>query len=281
MIGMKSVSAQVSKLIARAISERQRMDAGLPVEPKTMHMVFTGAPGTGKTTVAEQFGNLYKGLGLVPEGQFIEAKANDLIGTHLGETQTKTQELFDRARGGVLFIDEAYSLVHGDQDMYGKQAVAVLVDEMEKHRNDTVVILAGYPAEMKTMIETNPGLPSRLPTTIHFPSYSHADAKRIFREGFGRKGRYTLAPGADAKISEALHQIDHGNAREVRNLFDEVTNSVAGRNAAYQTERGKRPSTQALSRITPADIDAGLAAYQAGRLESPRKRKTRAPRVAT
>lgn len=283
MIGMAPVLGQVDKLIARAISDQQRRDAGLPVEPRSMHMVFSGPPGTGKTSVAEQFGHIYKGLGLVPKGQFVQAKPSDLIGTHLGETQTKTQQTFDKARGGVLFIDEAYSIVHGDQDMYGHQAIDILVDQMEKHRDDTVVILAGYGPEMKKLIATNPGLASRLPTTIHFPAYTPADAKRIFKEGFGRKGQYTFAPGTDAKVTAAIGRIDHGNAREVRNLYEEIVGSVAARNAAYQAEHGKRPSTPTLRRITPADVDAGLASYlatRAGEPERPRQRKRR-PKVAT
>ena len=272
---MKQVGTQVDKLIARAINDRPRAEAGLPVQSKTMHLVFTGDPGTGKTTVAKEFGPLYKALGLVPEGQFIEAKNTDLIGSVMGETQEKTQKMFDKARGGVLFIDEAYSLVHGDQDMYGKQAIDVLVNEMYKHRDDTVVILAGYPEPMKKLLKTNPGLASRVPTTIHFPSYSQTDAVKIFRH-FGSKGHYTFAPGTQKAVEAAVGQIDHGNAREVESLYSEVVQVNAARNASAEGS-GKRPSTAALRRLTPDDVARGLAAYQANRLEQsgprPRKRK--------
>jgi len=277
---MEPVVRQVDKLIARAINDRQREAAGLPVQPKTMHMVFTGDPGTGKTTVAKQFGPLYKALGLIPKGQFHEVKSSDLIGTHLGETQTKTQEAFDKARGGVLFIDEAYSLVHGDQDMYGHQAIDVLVAEMDKHRDDTVVILAGYPNEMKKLLATNPGLPSRLPTTIHFPKYTKADSVKIFRQ-FGREGQYALAPGAGEKINQALGEIDYGNAREIRNLYEQITHANAVRNAVHEQQSGKRPSTGALKRITPEDVEFGLAEYMSTRTEEPvPPRRRRKPKVA-
>ena len=280
MIGLGTVKSEMDRLIARAINDRQREEKGLPVQTKTMHLVFAGPPGTGKTTVANDIGGLYKALGLLPKGQVHEAKATDLIGGVLGETQAKTQKAFDKARGGVLFIDEAYTLVAGDQDLYGKQAVDILVEEMEKHRSDTVVIMAGYGPEMTKLIKSNPGLASRMSTTLHFQPYTTSELGQIWSK-FGAEGKYTLAPGTRSKITAALATIPEGNAREARNLYEAITAENAVRNATAEGQ-GVKPATKDLRRLTPEDVEAGVARYQANRLEAPKpKAKQRKVLVKT
>jgi replication-associated recombination protein RarA len=264
MIGMSRVKDQMGDLVARAIVSRERADAGLPVEDRTMHLVFAGPPGTGKSTIADKVGELYHALGLIPSNKVITAKKTDLIGSVMGETQEKTQALFDKARGGVLFIDEAYALHGGDQDMYGQQAIDTLVDNMDRHRGDTVVIMAGYPKEMRTLISTNPGLASRVPTTVHFPAYTKGELGQIMSK-FMADGGYKGAPGAKAVLSEAIAEVAGGNAREVRNLYERIV-AAQERRVAPMKKPGQPIKAGQLRRITPEDVEHAVIATREARL---------------
>jgi SpoVK/Ycf46/Vps4 family AAA+-type ATPase len=253
---MNQVTEQVRDLYGQALGQLRRREAGLPVEPRAMHMVFAGESGTGKTTVAEQIGKLYHALGLLPKDKFVEVDRSQLVGDVMGETEQKTRAAFEKARGGVLFIDEAYSLVESKQDMYGKQAVNELVALMDKHRDDTVVIMAGYPKEMKTLLESNPGLPSRLPTTITFPKYTPTEQHEILMR-FQDKGAYTMTPQTRKQMRAAVKSAGTGgNAREVRNLHEKILMAQERRLAALD-----EPSTAQLRRIEAEDVAEGLRRY--------------------
>ena len=277
MIGMKEVGRQVDRMIANALAERRRAESGLPPLTKTMHLVFAGPPGTGKTTVASDVAQLYTALGLIPgtdgrvENDVLEVSAKDLIGTVMGKTQAQTKAAFDQARGGVLFIDEAYALHGGDQDMYGQQAIDVLNAEMDKHRDDTVVIMAGYPKDMERLMGTNAGLRSRMPTTINFRSYSGPEQRAIMSK-FMRDSGFRGAPGTKGVLDRAVAATGGGNAREVRNLFDRITTEQAVR-LMSEEKAGKRHSALEQSRLTPADVERGLAAHMEAQLSDEAKPK--------
>lgn len=273
MVGMASVVGQLDLLIARALNNRQRVEAGLPLEPKTMHLVFSGPSGTGKTTVATKVGELYHALGLTPTEKVITAKKDDLIADFAGQTPGKTRKKFNEARGGVLFIDEAYALVQDDRDQYGKQAIDTLVEEMDLHRNDTVVIMAGYEDDMRRLMRTNEGLASRFSTTIKFNRYGAKERYDIFAQ-FGRKGLYTLGPGARDALKAAMEEVGaEGNARKVRNFYEKLTDVQGQRLVSEQfppVPDGEEPPPgygdplplKALKRFTRDDIERALQTYR-------------------
>lgn len=273
MIGMDAVAEQVDSLVSNAVIQRKRAEKGLPIEARTMHLVFSGPSGTGKSTVAAELGQLYKALGLLPKGHVVTAKKTDLIGSVLGETQKKTQATFDKARGGVLFIDEAYALHGGEHDLYGQQAIDTLVELMDAHRDDTVVIMAGYPKEMKTLLGTNSGLKSRMPTTINFPAYSDGDLRKILSR-FMAKGKYRGAPGAKAALDEAVKETGKGNARNVRNLYEKILSEQEKR-LAYDVGQGTEPKAGDLRRIYPEDVYRGVMAHREAELSVPEEKKQR------
>lgn len=259
MVGMESVASQVDGLIARVVNNQRREAEGLKSSKATNHLIFTGNPGTGKTTVAREIARAYHALGIVPKDKVVEAKRVDFVGGYAGQTALKTKALFEKARGGVLFIDEAYALKQGDGDSYGQEAVDTLLAEMENHRGDTVVILAGYPREMQQFLTTNPGLKSRLPQTIHFPDYN-ADSMRLIMRGMLKEGDHTLANGAAKPMREHLRAIaaseSHGNARDLRNFYDRVVDAQS-RRLAYKPN----PSRKDLQMILPEDVEAAIRAY--------------------
>ena len=283
MVGLGRMKKEVNGLIFDAINDRQREEQGLPVTGRRMHMQFVGPSGTGKTTVANQIGPLYKALGLLPSGQVVSPSKTELIGTHLGDTQKNVRDQFMKARGGVLFIDEAYGLVNGEQDIYGHAAITELVELMEKYKDDTVVILAGYGPDMKKLMRTNSGLPSRMSTEIHFDPYNTDQLEQIF----GLKAKEyqaTFEPGAKPMIREALGTITNGNARDADNLFQSIRKAQAARNAVAQLADPKRatPQVKELRRMSKADVAAGVERWMATRVSTgdepkrpARKTKTR------
>jgi Holliday junction resolvasome RuvABC ATP-dependent DNA helicase subunit len=254
LTGLSPVKAEVRQLINIVRVEQMRRAAGLPVTRVSRHLVFIGNPGTGKTTVARLLGQLYTAIGVLRTGQLIETARSDLVAGYVGQTAIKTTEMVNKALGGILFIDEAYALTKAEasgQD-FGQEAVDTLVKLMEDHRDDLIVIVAGYGNEMTRFISSNPGLPSRFPRTIHFPDYGTDELIAIF-QGMCQRGQYQ--PSADAL--DVLRQYlaglprtrEFGNGRLVRNLFE----AALARQASRIVESGSSD----LTRLTMADL--GLA----------------------
>ena len=220
LIGLERVKAEIHRQVAVLKMDARRQEAGLRVVTLTRHLVFVGNPGTGKTTVARLVGGIYRALGLLSKGQLVEVDRSELVAGYLGQTAAKTSEVVKSAMGGVLFIDEAYSL-SGDQ--YGKEAVDTLVKEMEDHRDDLVVIVAGYPAPMAEFIALNPGLESRFRTIIEFDDYSDEELVGI-QHVLAEKMDYDISPEAEERFRELLAATPRGpsfgNGRFSRNMLE-------------------------------------------------------------
>ena len=278
MVGLAPVKQQVMELAQSAEVDQDRKRQGLPVSNKTMHLVMSGAPGTGKTTVARDIGRLYHALGLVDKDPatdegFREISGPDLIARYKGQSGAKVRALFEGDEktgdggmiGGVIFIDEAYSMVSGDNDEYGQQAVAELLRQAENHRDNTVVILAGYGPEMDTLLNSNTGMRRRFPTTLNFPELSLDDRFEVM-QGLTREGKYTIGSGKKATevrhaMVDALKYTGAGNAGDVRNLFEKIETAQRVRLANQKTSQGKPLTKRDLSTITTGDVKAGMNAY--------------------
>ena len=254
LIGLESVKAEVMSLANTVKVQKEREKQGLKSAKLTYHMVFTGNPGTGKTTVARIIARIYKDLGVVKRGQFVETDRSGLIAAYTGQTAIKTNAVVDSALDGVLFIDEAYALVE-KQGGYGDEAIATLLKRMEDDRDRLVVIVAGYSKEMEDFINTNPGLKSRFTRYINFPDYSADDLFKIF-EKRTEKYSYKLDKDAETRLKQALAKTvaeknkNFGNARYARNLFEQAVANQANRLAKV-----KSPSKSQLSTLTIDDIE--------------------------
>ena len=257
LVGLDEVKAEVRKLVNLAKVNEARRAQGLKVPPMSYHMVFTGNPGTGKTTVARIVARAFRALGIARTGQLVETDRAGLVGTYAGETATKTNAKVDEAIGGVLFVDEAYQLVSGDNDNYGREAIATLIKRMEDDRDKLIVVAAGYTDEMREFLDANPGMRSRIARTIEFPDYSAKELAAIFRS-MAKKNDFTLAPdleaGLDAAIAKLTARRDRtfGNARFVRQLFEDAT----GRQANRLAESGSLDAA-ALKTLVLADLAGG------------------------
>ena len=231
MIGLDGVKAEIRGLIDRLKVEAARSDAGLPVSAMSLHMVFTGPPGVGKTVVARLYGELLADLGVLATGGFVETDRAGLVGGYVGQTALKTKERVREALGGVLFIDEAYALVpRADSDVFGIEAVDALMKEMEDRRDQLVVIVAGYAEPMRAFLQANPGLPSRFTKTIDFPPYNTADLVRIFHGLAAAEGLRVDPEGEPALLQyfdEARTKPDFGNARTARTLLERAREAQA------------------------------------------------------
>lgn len=225
LVGLNQVKKQVRKLINQVNMNKKRADRGIRVTKTSLHMVFTGNPGTGKTSVARLIGELYKSIGLLQGGQLIEVGREDLVGQYVGHTAQKTKDVLDSALGGVLFIDEAYTLSNSTTNDFGQEAIDTILRHMENNRDKIVVIVAGYPKEMDEFIRSNPGLKSRFTTTIDFEDYSIDQLLEILTLQCAKYGYY-LTELAKEKAREKLicekmaGGYDFGNGRVVRNMFE-------------------------------------------------------------
>jgi len=232
LTGLAPVKAEI-KLVADLIAvQKLREERGLKVAKTNRHLVFTGNPGTGKTTVARLLAEIYRTLGVVSKGHLVETDRAGLVAGYIGQTATKVDERVKEALGGVLLVDEAYSLARGDDRDFGQEAIDALVKRMEDHRDDLVVVVAGYPAEMALFIDSNPGLRSRFSKTIHFPDYTDDELVAIFRT-MAEASHYAPDEGALAAVRERLAAVDRGqgfgNARMIRNLFEAAIAAHASR----------------------------------------------------
>ena len=234
LVGLGSVKREVEALSDFILIQNKRQQKGMKVPPTSYHCVFTGNPGTGKTTVARILAKIYKNLGVVSKGHLVETDRSGLVAEYVGQTAVKTNKVIDKALDGILFIDEAYSLVGGGEMDYGREAVATLLKRMEDDRKRLVVILAGYTNEMKAFIDSNPGLQSRFSRYIEFPDYNTDELYQIFLKQL-KEFDYTITPDAAAALKnyfgEAVAHKDanFGNARFVRNVFERTLQRQANR----------------------------------------------------
>lgn len=254
-VGMKQVKEQVLRWVGEVKNANDRKAHGLPIVNMSRHMIFSGNPGTGKTTVGRLMGRIGKALGLVSEGKFKETKRADIVGRYIGETEARMKEIIDEAEGGVLFIDEAHQLAEGGDNDFGRNAIGVLVQAMEDKRDNLIVIAAGYVgAPMEKFLKCDSGLESRFRTTITFSDYDDKELMEIFKV-FCKKYDYILTEGAEKILEEKFktayekRREDFGNGRFVRNVFENAVSRIAERLAGVGN-----PTSEQLRTITEADL---------------------------
>jgi len=254
LVGLETVKKEVKNLINLVKVRKLRQENDLPVPPMSFHMVFLGKPGTGKTTVARLISGLYAAIGVLTKGQLIEVDRSGLVAGYVGQTALKTQKVIQSALGGVLFIDEAYSLSSGGENDFGREAIETLLKAMEDHRDDLVVIVAGYTGPMEKFIHSNPGLESRFNRYFFFPDYDGNQLTEIFRMQC-KKNSYTLTPEADEAALKMFTRLyeerdeNFGNGRDVRNCFEDMVVRQSNRVAGMEN-----PGKEDLINVLPEDL---------------------------
>jgi stage V sporulation protein K len=258
MVGLDNVKELVFEIYALLRVAGLRAEVGLTSNTQVYHMIFKGNPGTGKTSVARIIAKLLQTMGVLSKGHLIEVERADLVGEYIGHTALKTRELVKKAIGGVLFIDEAYSLARGGEKDFGKEAIDTMVKAMEDHKNQFILILAGYSQEMDQFLQTNPGLPSRFPIQLDFPDYT-VDQLMQISEMMVKEREYTLIPQTELKIRQQIigekqqseTDTSFSNARFVRNLIEKAMRNHAVR---LLNQHSQQPSKQDLMVLRPEDV---------------------------
>lgn len=259
LVGLNSVKSEVNRLIDHVKVEKVRELNGLKTTPMSLHLVFKGNPGTGKTEVAKIIGSIYREIGVLSKGDVVSVTRSDLVGEYVGKTAQKTKKKIEEAIGGVLFIDEAYTLLKkGSSNDYGQEAIDELLTAMEEYRNDFIVIVAGYPDLMEEFIHSNPGLESRFSKKIVFEDYTEDELFDIF-DLMIESADYYIEPLAAEKVKEMIHQMklekknNFGNAREIRKLFEKIIGNQSSRMVAEEKANGKTSKNELIT-ITEKDI---------------------------
>jgi len=260
LVGLAPVKARIRDIAAFLVVSRARAAMGLEAGTPSLHMCFTGNPGTGKTTVALRMAEILHRLGYVRKGHVVSVTRDDLVGQYIGHTAPKTKEVLKKAMGGVLFIDEAYYLYRPENERdYGQEAIEILLQVMENHRDDLVVILAGYKDRMDTFFQSNPGMSSRIAHHIDFPDYRETELVDIAGKMVGTMN-YRLDDEARRAMDEYIHlrkqQPHFANARSIRNALDRARLRQANRIFRQAMEGQSEVSADQLSTITAEDIRA-------------------------
>ena len=255
LIGLAPVKKRIEDIAAFLVVSKARAQLGLEAATPSLHMSFTGNPGTGKTTVALKMAQILHRLGYLRKGHVVSVTRDDLVGQYIGHTAPKTKEVLKKAMGGVLFIDEAYYLYRPENERdYGQEAIEILLQVMENNRDDLVVILAGYKDRMDTFFKSNPGMSSRIAHHIEFPDYAEAELMQIAENMLGAQ-HYHFGDGARAAFEEYLarrmQQPHFANARSVRNALERARLRAASRVFA---ERNRALTESDLTTIAPEDI---------------------------
>jgi len=258
LVGLEEVKKDIRTMMNFIRICKLRQERGMKAPDLSYHMVFSGNPGTGKTTIARMLAQLYKAIGVLKKGQLVEVDRSGLIAGYQGQTAIKTQEVIQSAIGGVLFIDEAYALVESDNDTYGKECIATILKAMEDHRDELIVIVAGYDDLMEKFIDSNPGLKSRFNKYIHFPDYTGEEMMAIFQIRCRSNG-YEVTDEAGELLRAVFDDMydtrddNFGNGRTVRNIFEKIINCQATRLAADMDI-----TDEELRVLTLDDVKAGL-----------------------
>ena len=256
LTGMQSVKTEINNMINLLKICKIRQENGLQTPPVTNHMVFLGNPGTGKTTVARILAKIYHGLGVLSKGHLVEVDRSGLVAGYMGQTSEKVTEVIEKAKGGILFIDEAYALANGQQGDFGQEAIDILNKAMEDNRDDLIVIAAGYHDEMQDFLDANPGLRSRFNRTIEFPNYDASELVEIMTNR-AKSLDYTLTDDAVQYVQDTFTRIlacppeNFGNARSVRNYLDRVIHNQANRLIAENNFK-----EEDLTKLTLADVQS-------------------------